>query len=77
MSTRPPTPSSSPVTQETVDALHAEIDHLTTVHRAAARLAVEITEHLAGQPFAQALKLVRLLEGALEPDDVTADDEGE
>ncbi|MFE0642114.1 hypothetical protein ACFW2Y_10975 [Streptomyces sp. NPDC058877] len=53
--------------------LHAEIHHLTTVHRTAAGLARALTEHLADEPFRLADQLARLLDGELEPDDV---DEG-
>ncbi|WP_435059417.1 hypothetical protein [Streptomyces sp. bgisy060] len=54
-----------------LNRLHAEIDHLTTVHRTAAELARALTEHLADEPFRLADQLARLLEGDLEPDDVT------
>ncbi|MFY1677371.1 hypothetical protein [Streptomyces sp. WMMC905] len=60
--------SGSPV--EELNRLHAEIDHLTTVHRTAAGLARALTEHLADEPFRLADRLARLLEGDLEPDDV-------
>ncbi|MFI1733985.1 hypothetical protein ACH40E_33185 [Streptomyces acidicola] len=53
-----------------LNRLHAEIDHLTTVHRAAAGLARALTEHLADAPFRLADQLARLLEGELEPDNV-------
>ncbi|GAA2656940.1 hypothetical protein [Streptomyces vastus] len=59
----------APHTDE-LNRLHAEIDHLTTVHRTAAGLARALTEHLAGQPFRLADQLARLLEGELEPDHV-------
>ncbi|WP_425245425.1 hypothetical protein [Streptomyces sp. NEAU-NA10] len=50
--------------------LHAEIDHLTTVHRTAAGLARVLREHLADEPFRLADQLARLLAGELEPDDI-------
>ncbi|WP_236244261.1 hypothetical protein [Streptomyces sp. CC210A] len=53
-----------------LNRLHAEIDHLTTVHRTAAALARALTEHLADEPFRLADQLARLLDGDLEPDDV-------
>ena len=53
-----------------LNRLHAEIDHLTTVHRAAADLARALTEHLADEPFRIADRLTRLLNGELEPDDI-------
>ncbi|MFI5685836.1 hypothetical protein [Streptomyces sp. NPDC051636] len=53
-----------------LNRLHAEIDHLTTVHRTAAGVARALTEHLADEPFRLADQLVRLLDGELEPDDV-------
>ncbi|MEU3046185.1 hypothetical protein ABZ705_06555 [Streptomyces sp. NPDC006984] len=53
-----------------LNRLHAEIDHLTTVHRTAAALARTLTEHLADEPFHLADQLARLLDGNLEPDDV-------
>ncbi|MEU8521214.1 hypothetical protein [Streptomyces sp. NPDC048577] len=53
-----------------LNRLHAEIDHLTTVHRTAAGLAHALTEHLADEPFRLADQLARLLDGDLEPDDV-------
>ncbi|WP_406354187.1 hypothetical protein [Streptomyces sp. NBC_00658] len=54
-----------------LNRLHAEMDHLVTVHQAAARLARTLTEHLAGEPRHLADQLARLLDGQLEPDDVT------
>ncbi|WOX11414.1 hypothetical protein [Streptomyces sp. N50] len=57
-----------------LNRLHAEMDHLVTVHRAAARLARTLAEHLADEPLRLADQLVRLLDGQLEPDDVTAED---
>lgn len=59
----------SPYADE-LNRLHAEIDHLTTVHRTAAALARALTEHLADEPFRRAEQLARLLDGELEPDDV-------
>ncbi|MDQ8706721.1 hypothetical protein RCO28_30240 [Streptomyces sp. LHD-70] len=56
----------SPYADE-INRLHAEIDHLVTVHRAAASLARTLTEHLADEPFRAADQLARLLEGRLEP----------
>ncbi|WP_327375829.1 hypothetical protein OG393_18825 [Streptomyces sp. NBC_01216] len=56
---------------EELNQLHAEIDHLTTVHRTATGLARALTEHLADEPFRLADQLARLLDGDLEPDDVT------
>ncbi|MEU0443574.1 hypothetical protein ABZ202_28235 [Streptomyces sp. NPDC006186] len=53
-----------------LNRLHAEIDHLTTVHRTAAGLAHALTEHLADEPFRLADQLARLLDGELEPDDI-------
>ncbi|MDH2389355.1 hypothetical protein QCN29_11235 [Streptomyces sp. HNM0663] len=61
--------SSSPADE--LNRLHTEIDHLTTVHRTAAGLARALTEHLANEPFRLADQLARLLDGDLEPDDVT------
>ncbi|WP_438491797.1 hypothetical protein [Streptomyces asiaticus] len=55
---------------EQLNRLHAEIDHLTTVHRTAAALARALAEHLTDEPFHLADQLARLLEGELEPDDV-------
>lgn len=55
---------------EELNRLHAEIDHLTTVHRTAAGLARALTEHLTGRPFHLADRLARLLDGGLEPDDI-------
>ncbi|MFF3060163.1 hypothetical protein [Streptomyces sp. NPDC057909] len=63
----------SPHTVE-VNRLHAELDHLNTVHRTAARLARILTEHLADEPFRLAEQLARLLDGQLEPDEVTAEE---
>lgn len=60
---------STPYADE-LNRLHAEIDHLTTVHRTAAGLARTLTEHLAGEPFRVADQLARLLDGELEPVDV-------
>ncbi|MDQ8706819.1 hypothetical protein RCO28_30760 [Streptomyces sp. LHD-70] len=57
--------------------LHAEIDQLTTVHRAAARLARSLTEHLADGPSRTAEQLAQLLEGGLEPEDLAPASEGE
>lgn len=51
-----------------LNRLHAELDHLVTVHQAAARMARTLTEHLAGEPFRLADQLARLLAGELEPD---------
>ncbi|MEU5093763.1 hypothetical protein [Streptomyces sp. NPDC020996] len=53
-----------------LNRLHAEIDHLTTIHRTAAGLARALTEHLADEPFRLANQLARLLDGELEPDDI-------
>ncbi|WP_262508438.1 hypothetical protein [Streptomyces spongiicola] len=53
-----------------LNRLHAEIDHLTTVHRTAAGMARALTDHLADEPFRLADQLARLLDGDLEPDDV-------
>jgi hypothetical protein len=53
-----------------LNRLHAEIDHLTTVHRTAAGLARALAKHLTGEPLRFADRLVRLLDGELEPDDV-------
>ncbi|WP_405999444.1 hypothetical protein [Streptomyces sp. NBC_00829] len=50
--------------------LHAELDHLVTVHRAAARTACTLADHLADEPFRLADQLARLLAGELEPDDL-------
>ncbi|MGW7237008.1 hypothetical protein [Streptomyces sp. NPDC054804] len=60
---------SGPYTDE-LNRLHAELDHLTTVHHTAAGLARALAEHLAGQPLHLANQLARLLEGELEPDDI-------
>ncbi|MBC9717864.1 hypothetical protein H9Y04_35565 [Streptomyces sp. TRM66268-LWL] len=60
---------SSPYAEE-LNRLHAEIDHLVTVHRAGARLARALTEHLADEPFRLADQLAGLLEGRLEPEDL-------
>ncbi|MFE7565447.1 hypothetical protein ACFU76_00545 [Streptomyces sp. NPDC057539] len=54
-----------------LNRLHAELDHLVTVHRAAAQIARTLTEHLADGPSRVADQLARLLAGALEPDDLT------
>ncbi|MFD3926487.1 hypothetical protein [Streptomyces sp. NPDC058614] len=64
--------NSPPVVE--LNRLHAEMDHLVTVHRAAARLARTLTEHLADEPLRLADQLARLLDGQLEPDDVTRED---
>ncbi|CAM5466235.1 hypothetical protein [Streptomyces aurantiogriseus] len=53
-----------------LNRLHAEIDHLTTVHRTAAGLARALREHLSDEPFRLADQLARLLAGELEPDDI-------
>jgi hypothetical protein len=50
--------------------LHAELDHLTTVQRAAAGLARALAEHLVDEPLHLADQLARLLDGELEPDDI-------
>ncbi|MEW2300013.1 hypothetical protein AB0958_08530 [Streptomyces sp. NPDC006655] len=60
-----------------LNRLHAEIDHLTTVHRTAAGLARALAEHLAGEPFHLADQVARLLDGELEPDDFPDLPEGE
>lgn len=60
----------SPYASE-LNRLHAELDHLVTVHRSAARMARALTEHLADEPSRLADQLARLLDGALEPDDLT------
>ncbi|WP_149183285.1 hypothetical protein [Streptomyces sp. TRM49041] len=52
------------------DQLHAELDQLTGVQRAAAKLARTLTEHLADEPFRLADQLAGLLEGELEPDEI-------
>ncbi|MDX3749575.1 hypothetical protein [Streptomyces sp. AK08-02] len=59
-----------PYTSE-LNRLHAELDHLVTVHRAAARMARTLTEHLADEPSRLADQLACLLAGELEPDDLT------
>jgi hypothetical protein len=51
-----------------LNRLHAEIDHMTTVHRTAARRARALAEHLIGEPLRLADELARLLDGELEPD---------
>ncbi|WP_432034650.1 hypothetical protein [Streptomyces antibioticus] len=53
-----------------LNRLHAEIDHLTTVHRTAAGLARALAERLADEPLRLADQLARLLDGELEPDDI-------
>ncbi|MGI5401902.1 hypothetical protein ACQEVG_21155 [Streptomyces sp. CA-135486] len=53
-----------------LNQLHAELDHLVTVHRTAASLARTLAEHLADEPFRLADRLARLLDGELEPDAV-------
>ncbi|MGN5379059.1 hypothetical protein ACQ4WX_22065 [Streptomyces lasalocidi] len=58
-----------------LNRLHAEIDHLVTVHRLAARLARGLTEHLSDEPFHLADQLAGLLEGRLEPEDLVVLDE--
>jgi hypothetical protein len=60
---------SSPYAAE-LNRLHAEIDHLVTVHRLAARLARGLTGDLADEPFHLADQLASLLEGRLEPEDL-------
>lgn len=60
---------SSPYAAE-LNRLHAEIDHLVTVHRLAARRARDLTERLTGVPFYLADQLAGLLEGRLEPEDL-------
>ncbi|MGW7542180.1 hypothetical protein ACWGKQ_13805 [Streptomyces sp. NPDC054770] len=67
---------SGPYTDE-LNQLHAEIDHLTTVHRTAAGLARSLAERLVGEPFHLADEVARLLDGALEPDDIPDFPEGE
>ncbi|MEU2540261.1 hypothetical protein [Streptomyces iakyrus] len=53
-----------------LNRLHAEIDHLTTVHRTAAGLARALTKYLADEPFRLADQFAGLLAGELEPDDI-------
>lgn len=60
---------SSPYAAE-LNRLHAEIDHLVTVHRLAACLARDLTERLTDAPYRLADQLAGLLEGRLEPEDL-------